>query len=158
MHPNKKKLVGKPFIRNTRVNLSIFVGGPLLFCEGQRLFHLWSHILMSLVLYLDESRQATINEKAVYFKYEVQFEYIHRGAGALLRRLETLWSLTSHFDVSYSSSWWTRKKISRNKSIMSFFFLSRQQYLSFCSPDKYLNVNPLIMRSLCSKNCASYIS
>jgi hypothetical protein len=43
---------------------------------------------MSLVLYLDESRQAKIGEKAVYFKYEVQSEYIHRGADALLRRLE----------------------------------------------------------------------
>ena len=51
---------------------------------------------MSLVLYLDESGQAKISEKAVYFKYEVQSKYIYRGANALLRRLETLWSLTSH--------------------------------------------------------------
>jgi hypothetical protein len=63
MHPNKKKLVGKPFIRNTRVNLSIFVGGPLLFCEGQRLFHLWFHILISLVLYLDESSKQKLMRK-----------------------------------------------------------------------------------------------
>ena len=36
---------------------------PLLFCEGQKLFHLWSHILMSLVLYLNESSKQKLVRK-----------------------------------------------------------------------------------------------
>ena len=76
----QKEISEKTFYFKYTSSMSIFVGEPLLFCEEQRLFHLWPHILMSLVLYMDESRQAKISEKAVYFKYEVQSKYIHEGS------------------------------------------------------------------------------
>jgi hypothetical protein len=61
-----------------------------------------------IIPHLDESRQKEISEKAVYFKHDVQSEheskYLHRAAAAMLRRVETLSSLTLHLDVSYSTS------------------------------------------------------
>jgi hypothetical protein len=60
--------------------------------------------LSVIIPHLDKSRQKEISEKAVYFKHEVQSEYLRRGADALLRRVETLSSLTPHLDVSYSTS------------------------------------------------------
>ena len=61
-----------------------------------------------IIPHLDESRQKEISEKAVYFKHDVQSEhqskYLHRAAAAMLRRVETLFTLTPRLDVSYSTS------------------------------------------------------
>ena len=56
--------------------------------------------LTVIIPHLDESKQKEIIDKAVYFKHEVQSEYLRRGAAALLRRVETLSSLAPYFGFS----------------------------------------------------------
>jgi|ERR1035437_256191 hypothetical protein len=53
-----------------------------------------------IIPHMDESRQKGISERAVYFKHEVQSEYLRRGAAALLRRVETLSSLAPYIGFS----------------------------------------------------------
>ena len=53
-----------------------------------------------IIPHLAESRQKEISDRTVLFKHEAQYEYLRRGAAALLRRVETLSSLAPYFGFS----------------------------------------------------------
>ena len=57
-----------------------------------------------IIPHMDESRKKEIIKKVVYFKHEVQSEYLRRGSAALLRRVETLSFLDPYQNISSSIS------------------------------------------------------